>query len=64
MVATHSSMAKGLARNWRKAAWFYARFGITEGQFRGGVPTESSGVLDKPRATLLRPSLAGTGALQ
>jgi len=50
--------------DWRKAAWFYARFGITEGQFRGGVPTESSGVLDKPRATLLGPSLAGTGALQ
>jgi hypothetical protein len=27
-----------LTRDWRKAAWFYARFGITEGQFRNGVP--------------------------
>jgi YVTN family beta-propeller protein len=31
-------MTKTLARDWRKAAWFYARFGITEGQFRLGVP--------------------------
>ncbi len=32
MVATTPSMAETLARDWRKAAWFYARFGITEGQ--------------------------------
>jgi hypothetical protein len=29
-VATTSGMAETLARDWRKAAWFYARFGISE----------------------------------
>lgn len=29
-----------LARDWRKAARFYARVGITEGIFYHGVPTE------------------------
>ncbi|MGA8536866.1 MAG: hypothetical protein WB789_05680, partial [Thermoplasmata archaeon] len=38
LVATTPGMAEALARDWRKAAWFYARFGITEGQFRRGVP--------------------------
>ncbi len=37
VVATHPGMAEVLARDWRKAAWFDARFGITEGQFRFGV---------------------------
>jgi len=64
VVAAHPGMAEILARDWHKAACFYARFGITEGQFRGGVPTESSGVLDKPRATLLGPTLARAGAHQ
>jgi len=41
LVATHPEMAETLARDWRKAAWFYGRFGITEGQFRQGVPTEA-----------------------
>jgi len=41
LVATTSGMAETLARDWRKAAWFYARFGITEGQFRNGVPPDS-----------------------
>jgi len=27
-------MAVALARDWRKAAWFYARFGITETTLR------------------------------
>ncbi len=34
MVATTPSMAETLARDWRKAAWFYARFGITEAKCR------------------------------
>jgi len=38
VVGTTPGMAEELARDWRKAAWFYARFGITEGQFRRGVP--------------------------
>jgi hypothetical protein len=37
---TTPGTAETLARDWRKAAWFYARFGITEGQFRKGVPLE------------------------
>ncbi|MCI4343645.1 MAG: hypothetical protein L3J92_05985 [Thermoplasmata archaeon] len=37
LVATTPGMAETLARDWRKAAGFYARFGITEGQFRDGV---------------------------
>jgi len=37
LVATTRGMAETLARDWRKAAWFYARFGITEGQYRHGV---------------------------
>jgi hypothetical protein len=37
LVATTPGMAETLARDWRKAAWFYARFEITEGMFRHGV---------------------------
>jgi len=40
MVASHSDMAETLARNRRKATWFYARFGITEATFRYGVPVQ------------------------
>jgi hypothetical protein len=31
-----------LARDWRRAAWFYTRFGITEELVRHGVPAVSS----------------------
>jgi hypothetical protein len=27
-------------RGWQKAAWFYGRFGVSEGQFLHGVPTD------------------------
>ncbi len=37
VVATHPGMAEVLASDWRKAAWFHARFGVTEGQFRNGI---------------------------
>jgi hypothetical protein len=40
-VATTPGLAETLARDGRKAARFYARFGITEGQFREGVPATS-----------------------
>jgi hypothetical protein len=40
LVATTQGMSVMLARDWRKAAWFYARFGITEGLFRHGLPAE------------------------
>ncbi len=35
--ATHPGMAETLRDDWRKAAWFYGRLGITEGQFRDWV---------------------------
>ena len=38
VVATTRGLAELLARDWRKAARFYARFGITEGMFRRGSP--------------------------
>jgi hypothetical protein len=41
-VATTSGLMKTLARDWRRAARFYARFGITEWALRRGVPSESS----------------------
>ncbi len=38
VTATTPGLAETLARDWRKAAQFYARFGITERMFRHGVP--------------------------
>jgi hypothetical protein len=37
-VAMTPGLADMLARDWCKAARFYARFGISETQFRQGVP--------------------------
>jgi hypothetical protein len=37
MVASTPGLAETLQRDWKKAARFYTRFGITEGQFRNGV---------------------------
>lgn len=36
-VATTPGLAETLVSDWRKAARFYGRFGITEGLFRQGV---------------------------
>ena len=41
-------MAETLARDWRKAAWFYARFGITEARFRTGIPADAMEAIDNP----------------
>jgi hypothetical protein len=38
VVATAPGLAEMLVRNWRAAARFYARFGVTESQFCRGVP--------------------------
>jgi hypothetical protein len=38
VVATTPGLAETLRRDWRKAARFYARFGITEAMFRRGIP--------------------------
>jgi hypothetical protein len=43
-------MAEVLARDWRKAAWFYARFGITAANFRTGVREMSGDATDKSEA--------------
>jgi hypothetical protein len=50
-VATTPGMAETLSRDWRKAAWFYARYGVTEGQFCRGIPVgtvEASNELAEP----------------
>ncbi len=41
LVATTPGLAIILARDWQKAARFYAGFGITEAMFRSGVPSEA-----------------------
>jgi hypothetical protein len=55
-VATHPGMAETLRGDWRKAAWFYARFGVTEGQFRQGTPSAGNrdqGATDLPPNSVL-----------
>jgi hypothetical protein len=37
LIATTPGLADTLARNWQKAARFYARFRITETMLRAGV---------------------------
>ncbi len=37
LVASAPGLTGALARDWQKAARFYARYGITEGMFRNGV---------------------------
>lgn len=41
VVATTSGLAETLARDGRKAAAFYARFGITKATFLCGVPFDA-----------------------
>jgi hypothetical protein len=38
VLSTTPGLAETLVRDWRKATRFYARFGVTEDQFRHGVP--------------------------
>ncbi len=47
-MTTTPGMAETLARDWRKAAWFYARFGITEARFRTGIPADAMEAIDNP----------------
>ena len=42
VVARTPALSETLARDWRMAAGFYARFGITEWQFRHGVPADAN----------------------
>ncbi len=46
-VATTPGLADTLARDWQKAAWFYASFGITGEQFRQGMATLSNEEVDR-----------------
>ncbi len=50
VVATTPRLAETLQRDWQKAARFYARFGITEGMFRMGIPFQT-GELDIKEST-------------
>lgn len=50
IVASTPGLAEVLASDWRRAARFYARFGITEAELRYGVPSVASVI------ELLRPS--------
>jgi hypothetical protein len=63
VVSTTPGLAETLAANWQKAKRFYARFGITEGQFRRGVPLsegedEQVNVLPGSQPTLYEQSLS------
>ncbi|MGA7476713.1 MAG: hypothetical protein WBW47_05780 [Thermoplasmata archaeon] len=40
-ISTTPGAEEVLRQDWVKAAHFYARFGITEAQFRRGVPKEA-----------------------
>ena len=41
VVENTPGLAESLAEDWRKAARFYAKFGVTEERFRNGVPDSS-----------------------
>jgi len=44
-VSTNPDLSETLARDWQKAARFYARFDISETQFRWGVPSDTGSPL-------------------
>jgi hypothetical protein len=41
VVSTTTELAETLAADWQKAARFFSRIGITEAQFRRGVPASN-----------------------
>ncbi len=45
VVSTTPGLPETLARDWRKAARFYARLGITEEQMRDGVPADDDTIV-------------------
>jgi hypothetical protein len=53
VVATTPGLAEVLASDWRKAARFYARFGITEGMFRKGVPASKAISVETPLGSMI-----------
>ena len=53
MVAITPGLAETLARDWRKAARFYARFGIMEKQLRQRAPPGESTFQSGPHGDLL-----------
>ena len=42
----HTPAGRDLAADWLKAARFYAAFGITEAQFRQGIPRDEMASVD------------------
>jgi len=51
LVAATPGLAETLQRDWRKAARFYARFGVTEQQFRHGAATVNEGSTEEGLTT-------------
>lgn len=46
VISQHPEIVEAIRRDWRKAAWFYALWGITGQQFREGIPGISADDLD------------------
>ena len=64
LVSCTLGLAEKLARDWRKAARFYDRFGVTESQFLHGVDrlgTGSMRVLTAQQASLSNATSDGSG---
>ena len=59
MVSTTPGLADTLARDWQRAARFYARFGITESQLRHGVTN-----IEGPREDLMDQVRSGSAGLE
>ena len=62
VVSTMPGIAEVLARDWRRAAAFYARLGVTERMIRQGVPLssdDSADAVSSPHLRMLRGSFAG-----
>jgi len=52
VVSTTPALAEVLAADWKRAAGFYAHFGVTEAQFRFGISALSTvHRLEQERAT-------------
>ena len=50
VVASTPGLVEVLASDWKKAAWFFARFGVTEALFRNGIPPVVTGADGPPGA--------------
>ena len=60
VVGANPELAETLQRDWRRAARFSARFGVTVEQLRHGAPAAATGVSEDPQETLTRVLAQGT----